>query len=456
MADQIGRKLPGPWEVFAQNVRRYEIHLVGQRIELLRGPLSVEGFGVRVFRPREGGLGVGLGATNDISPAAIERAAATAEAVAKFAFFPAPSITLPGAGKVRSGLDCVDSGLRDHPEESLQRFSEELLAGFEGRKDPVPSFGSVRASFVENSLCNSEGERVRWEGTTVAFEMAVKSVADGQSGSPSEFWVNSASRRLEAKALGIDIPRWARLAQDMQGAKPPSSGSQTVVFPPDVLAEIIPAILGFRLTGAARLRNLAPELGSKVGGPLLHLSDEPFLPWGVRTSPLDDEGSGHEAMPLIESGVAKALAYDLLHGAKFETPSTGHGMRQPTLGEPYRFSVGVGPATTNLVVAPGDGGSEEEMMEAVGEGIWLEQLGFPFPDGLGGSYGGELRVAYRIHRGRRAEPLRGGTVGGLLIAPSGAPSLLAGISGLGSKSQLCGSFSSPHLAVEKIAVAGPT
>jgi predicted Zn-dependent protease len=153
--------------------------------------------------------------------------------------------------------------------------------------------------------------------------------------------------------------------------------------------------------------------------------------------------------------VMGSLAYDLLHGSKFGVPSNGHGTRVPVLGEPYRFAGGLAPATSNLVLATGEAGSDAELMERVGEGIWLEQLGYPFPDYLGGTYGGELRAAYRIHRGKKAEPLRGGTVGGLLYGPKGTPSLFGGVIALGSRSEQHGAFSSPAVAAEKIAVAGP-
>jgi predicted Zn-dependent protease len=455
VGDLIGTHLAGPWDVFAQRLHRHEVHLVGRAPELHRGPLTIEGFGLRVFRPNGDALRVGLASTNEVSRDSVAQTIARAEAVAKFASFPAKSVELPSTVRSLPEVPLVDPAVRDQPEASIEKFCQELIGRFDGMKDPVPSFGSVRATFAENSLRNSAGASAHWFSTSVEFEFAIKSVSSGGSGAPSEFWVNSVARQLEPHALHVDVPTWARIAHDMHGARPPSTGTQTVVFPPSELGEIATAILGFRMTGAARLRQLAPEPGSQLASPLVHLSDDPALPWGMGSAPVDDEGSARTPLALLQAGKVGPLAYDLLHGSKFGVPSNGHGNRMAVLGEPYRFAGGLSPVTSNLVLATGDAGSDEELMERVGEGIWLEQLGYPFPDGLGGTYGGELRAAYRIHRGKKAEPLRGGTIGGLLFGPPGTPSLLGNVTALGSVAEQYGRFTSPAVVVENIAVAGP-
>jgi predicted Zn-dependent protease len=455
VADTLRSHVAAPWDVFAQRLRRYEIHLVGRRVELLRGPIHLSGYGIRVLRPANGGIQVGVGSSNDLTEAGMAAAVERASAASRFASFPASSVTLPSGGGAHQKLDLTDPAVRDRAEESLQKFAEELLARFDGLRDPVPSFGSVRATYVENSVANSSGEHAAWTGTGVDLEFAVKSTGGPEGAAPGEFWVNSQSRRLDAASLGVDVPRWARLASDMRRAKTPSTGEQSVAFPTGVLAEILPPILGYRLTGAAELRGLAPEVGARVGSELVQLSDDPFLPWGSRSSPIDDEGSQHSPLLLLDGGIVSARTYDLLHGSKFGRPSTGHGARVAGLGDGHRFAGGVTPAMTNLVLREGSGGTDAELAEAVGEGIWLEQLGFPFPDALGGTYGGEIRAAYRIRGGKLAEPIRGGTVGGSLLAGPGAPSLLAGVTHVGSRSTLVGAYSGPTVVAKGIAVAGP-
>ncbi|MCI4364052.1 MAG: TldD/PmbA family protein [Thermoplasmata archaeon] len=455
IADVLGQKVDPPWDLFAQRLRRYEVHLSGRRVELLRGPIHLTGFGVRVLRPSNGSTQVGMGSSNDLTPEGIMGAVERATAVSRFSSFPASEVHLPSGSAVRPGLELTDPEVRDRPEDGLRRFSDELLAQFDGRNDPIPSFGSVKATYAENSVVNSSGERVAWSGTGVELEFAVKSVGGPEGAAPGEYWVNSRSRRLDAVSLGVDVPRWAKLASDMRRAKPPPTGELTVAFPTDVLAEILPPILGFRLTGAAELRGLAPELASRVGSELVHVTDEPFLPWGGRSAPIDDEGTAHAPLHLLEAGTVSSRMYDVLHGSKFGHPSTGHGSRLGGFGDEHRFASGVAPGMTNLVLRSGDGGTDQELIAAIGEGLWLEQLGYPFPDNLGGTYGGEIRAAYRIRGGKLAEAVRGGTVGGSLLGAPGAPSLLAGVSHLGSRNVLCGAYSGPTVVAKGIAVAGP-
>ncbi|MCI4346656.1 MAG: TldD/PmbA family protein [Thermoplasmata archaeon] len=455
VADHLRSKVEPPWDLFAQRIRRYEVHLAGRRVELLRGPIHLSGYGVRVLRPSGAAIQVGVGSSNDLSPEGIAGAAARATAAAKFSTFPAADVILPSKVSGPSGLELTDPAVRDRPEAALSSFTESLLAQFDGMKDPVPSFGSVRASYTENSFANSSGEHAAWTGTGVEFEFAVKSVTGAEGAPAGEYWVNSTSRRLDPASLGVDVPRWAKLAKEMRGAKPPTSGELTVAFPTAVLAEILPPILGFRLTGTAELRGLAPDLGAKVASDLVQITDDPFLPWGGRSAPVDDEGSAHAPLELLHQGTVKARMYDLLHASKFGHASTGHGVRAGGFGDGHRFAAGVAPGMTNLVLRAGDGGSDEELIASIGEGLWLEQLGFPFPDGLGGTYGGEIRAAYRIRGGKLAEAVRGGTVGGSLVAPPGAPSLLAGVTHLGSRSVLSGAYSGPTVVARGIAVAGP-
>jgi len=53
-------RVDGPWEVFGERSRRYEIHFNGRSIEMVRGPISLEGYSLGLFRQRDGGAGVGL------------------------------------------------------------------------------------------------------------------------------------------------------------------------------------------------------------------------------------------------------------------------------------------------------------------------------------------------------------------------------------------------------------
>lgn len=457
VGEQLRRSLDGPWEVFGERGRRYEIHLNGATTEMERGPLHVEGFGLRVFRPQGDQYGVGFVATTDLSEAGIARTAADAQATSAFARFPTKRVELPatvnGAG---ASVETVDRHLWEHPVEALRDYVHALVSPFDGRTDVVPSFGSVRAALSETTLTNSEGIQRRVRRTTVELEFAVKAFGGPEGRAPGEFWVNRETCELTTRGLAEDVAQWCQRAQDVRIARPTPSGITNVILPPEPLADIVPPILGFRLSGVAELRKMAPTPGDRIAAESFTLDDDGLLRHGLESAPYDDEGNPQVRRTLIDRGVVGTPAYDVLHAGAFGRAPTGSGKRGAAGGAPswFRFTLPPGPSATTLVVRPGDGGSEEELIEAAGDGIYLGQLGFPFPDPLSGAFGGEIRIAYRIRHGKKAEPIRGGTLGGVALTAPGAPSLIQSVRGIGGRAELRGALSTPALWVDGLTVAG--
>ncbi|MHB8352014.1 MAG: TldD/PmbA family protein [Thermoplasmata archaeon] len=455
VVEQLGPELAGPWEVFAEHLVHHEIHYIGRRIELSRGPVEVEGYSLRLFRPSGTGTGLGFSSSNDLSPGGLRRTLQQAELTARHSAFPAPSVELPGSAPGGVGAGPLDPRIRDRPGEALLDFAAAVLNDFPDSKEAVPSFGSVRATYGLHSVMNSSGLSRTFPSTLVEFEWAVKAIGGPEGAAAGEYWVNREAGRLDRKDLAIDVPTWLTRARDVRRAKPPASGMYRVLFPIEVLQDIVPAVLGFRLSGAAELRGVGLPVGSPIGAPELVVVDDPTAPWCTGSGPCDDEGQANAPRTLVEGGVVRDHLYDLAHAAALKVPPTGSGYRARGTFAPWiRFTNGVTPGPSNLIVRPGLGGEDSDLMETVGDGIWLDQLGYAFPDPLAGTYGGEIRIGYRIRGGKLAEPLRGGTVGGRVVGPSGEASLLSGVTAIGSALRSSGNFMAPTLLSEKISVAG--
>ncbi len=455
VADRL--HLPEPWEVYGERARRYEVHFTGPSIELVRGPLELEGFGLRVFRPRDGGFGIGFQASTDLSDAGIRTAEADAERLAPRTQFPAKRVELPGP---RAGADAAvevcDETLWARPMDSVQAFVESLLAPFEGQSGVLPTFGSVRATLLESSVRNSAGLSTSCRHTLVELEFAVRAVGGPEGRPPGEYWVNETTRRLDPDRAGPLSEEMKRHARAVREAEPTPTGNLPVILPASVLATILPPVIGLRCSGAGRLRQMAPEPGAALGSELVTLVDDGRVPWGISSGRTDDEGTIQRSRTILDHGRVSELLYDTRYAGVFDTQSTGNALRGR--GGFYldwrRFLAPPALASTTLVFQPGSGGSDEELAEAAGDGIWLQQFGSAVPDPLSGAFGGEVRIGYRIRHGKIAEPIRGGTVGGVVLAPPGQPSLIANVGAVGSSPELVEGVATPALLVRTLSVAG--
>ncbi|MCI4331973.1 MAG: TldD/PmbA family protein [Thermoplasmata archaeon] len=459
VAERLRGKVEAPWEVFGERLRRYEVHLNGGSVEMARGPIELEGFGLRVLRPVPSGLGVGFVATTGLGDEEVDRVRKAAEEFAPFGHSPAKAVVLPGSGGPGpASVESVDRALWERPEETLAEYVHALLEATGGRPEVVPSFGSVRVTLGEATLANSSGLERAYTQTLTDVEVAVKAFGGPEGAPPGEYWVNRRSRQLDPRGLREEAAEWAQRAQDARRAKAPPTGPQRILFPTDVMTDVMPSILGFRFSGAAELRHMTPKADSKVAADSVHLWDDGQFPFGLGTAPVDDEGTPSGRTRLVKSGEMGAVMLDLIHASATGRPdSTGNGRRDSIDFAPwFHFTRAPAPVTTTIVLEPGKGGTDEEMIEAAGDGIWLGQLGYAFPDDISAAFGGEIRIGYRIRHGKLAEPIRGGTLGGVLIAAPGDPSILGSVSNLGSRSVLSGHLSAPTMQVENVTVAGDT
>lgn len=462
LASAVAEKLPAidlPWEVYAERARRFEIQLRGAQVEGTRGPLRLEGYGVRVLQGVEGQTGVGFQASTDFTEGGVRGVFEAARAAAKLNRFPAPHPDLPGkTGAVTTNPAILDDALWSDPTKALADEAASLLAAADALRLPPPTFATLRATLVETSIANCRGLTASYAHTVVEREIAVKSEGGPEGRPPGEFWVEQIGRRTGLDRLEEQVQSWHRYAADARRAATTPTGEFTVVLPPEMLSGILPSVLGFQFNAAAVLRGLSIPPGTVVGPESLEVMDHGSLDWAVGSSPVDDEGTPQRVRRLISQGRASETVNDILHADAVGGTPTGNAVRAFGSGVEIeywqKFTRGPIPSTTTVVLAPGDGGSDEELVETVDDGIWVQQIGWANPDRVSGTFGGEVRIGYRIRRGKIAEPVRGGTVGGPVLTRDGRPSMLNGILATGSVPRPSRDLISPSLVVKNLIVSG--
>jgi predicted Zn-dependent protease len=454
IADRL-KQLPPPWDVFGERCRKYEIHLSAGRVELVRGPVQIEGYGIRVIRPKDGGIGDGLQASTDFSDAEIGAVVEDAEAIAKTTQFPAKSVELPGSVRA-SSVEIADPELWTDPSAALDRHVAELVRTVAAEPDTSVTFGSVKVTLTETTLANSAGLAASYAHATVQSELGILSSGGAEGAPPGEYWVVEHGRRLETPTLAARVHDWARYARDARRASAPPTGTVPVILPADVLEGILPGALSFQFSSAGRLHEIALPEGTQVGPDFLDVHDDGLLPWGLASSPFDDEGVGQQQRHLVGRGATKDVVCDLAYGNAIGKSSTGSGLRRSAFGPPqwYRFNRSPQPSHSTISIPGGTGGSDEELIEAARDGIWVQQLGWASPSGATTAFGGEIRIGYRIRNGRLAEPLRGGTVGGRVVSVEGQPSLFRDLVATGRTAHLVGEVSVPAVLSRGLTVSG--
>ncbi len=206
------------------------------------------------------------------------------------------------------------------------------------------------------------------------------------------------------RAVTDGVARATRLL----GATKPSSRRVTVVFDPEVTADLL-GILGGTLSGDAVLKGrsfFAGREGQLVAADTVTLISDPTDPGAFDAGQVDGEGLSRRRVPLIEAGSLCGFLYDTASGRRAGRASTGSASRS------YSSTPTVGAAA--LTLAPGSRG-QAELIGAVGDGVYVQEV-----SGLHSGVNpvsGDFSVGatgLAIRGGALAEPFREATIASTL------------------------------------------
>jgi PmbA protein len=201
------------------------------------------------------------------------------------------------------------------------------------------------------------------ERRTDAFMKVICIAPNGRSGYASQAAV--AMGELSAGALAERAA--LKAASSGEPAELPA-GSYPVVFEPQAVGWLLDLLGETAFNGLAYAEGrgaLVGRIGELITAPAINLSDSPA---SARTLPrsFDAEGTRKAPLPLIQDGVAHAVAHDVRSAALVGTASTGHALTPG--GNPS------GPHPTNLVLAGGGARDEAELCSEVERGIYVTRL----------------------------------------------------------------------------------
>lgn len=223
------------------------------------------------------------------------------------------------------------------------------------------------------------------------------------------------------------------------GARKIGSRTATVIVENRIAASMLSAFVG-AISGAAVARGvsfLKESLGKPVFAPHLTITDDPFRPRGLSSTPFDDEGVQVARRAIVDRGVLTTWLLNSASARQLGLESTGHASRG-LAGPP-------GTSAHNLHVEPG-ALDLNGLMGAAGEGLLVTAMFGPSLNANTGDWSAGVS-GFWFEKGEIAYPVTEITIAGAL--PEIYQRLVPG-----SDLEFRGSINAPSLMAEGVAIAG--
>ncbi len=297
--------------------------------------------------------------------------------------------------------------------------------------------GHASASASRWRLVTSHGFDGEWRGS--AFSLGVGVIAE-KDGAMERGGEHRAVRHLsDLPSPGTIGAEAGRRAVARVGPRKIASTTAPVIFENRVAGQVLSPLLG-AISGPSIARGTS-FLKDRLGQPVLpagvDLVDDPFRPRGLGSAPFDDEGVEVTRRAIVEDGVLTTWLLNTASAAQLGLVSTGHASRG-LAGPP-------GVSTHNLHLEPGDRDLAGLMSDA-GAGLLITSMFGPSLNANTGDWSAGVS-GFWFENGEIVHPVSEITVAGALkdlwarLVP-------------GSDLEFRGSFNSPSLLFDAVAIAG--
>ena len=297
---------------------------------------------------------------------------------------------------------------------------------------------SKRVSNVR--LLNSHGGGTEYRKSVVSLGASIN-LTRGEDILDVWHFALSCCAALEPQAVAQRIIRRVEDARD-QGTV--QTKHMPVLFTPQGLGSTLMVPLRQAFSGKTVLEGASPlsdKLGEQVFDEKLSVYDDGTIDHAVGSSPTDDEGIPLRRTPLVENGYVRTFIYDLQTAGLAGAQPTGNGERSPNSLP--------APGYHNVVVAPGGGGSLDDLIGGIDEGILVEYtMGASMGNLFSGDFSGNVHLGYKIENGKLA-----GRVKDTMVAGNSYEALKH-IAAIGSEPEwVGGSFYAPPILVADLSVS---
>ena len=392
------------------------------------------GMALRIIKDGRIGLGYStkLSEPGDLD-ALVESAVESAEFGAEAKF------TLPSA-YTTNGVAIFDPAVEELTLDSLVSLGAEALDLLRNHDDEFLCDVGATKRISRVRLLNSNGGGTDYRKSVVSLGASIN-LTRGEDLLDVWHYALSCRADLKPQAVADRIIQRVEAARDNAAV---STKHMPVLFTPQGLGSTLMVPLRQAFSGKTVLEGASPlsdKLGEQVFDEKLSIYDDGTIDHAVGSSPTDDEGIPLRRTPLVENGYVRTFIYDLQTAGLAGAEPTGNGERSPNSLP--------SPGYHNAIVDPGDGGSIDDLIGGIDEGILVEYtMGASMGNLFSGDFSGNVHLGYKIENGKLAGRVKDTMVAGNTYAA------LKNIAAIGSEPEwVGGSFYAPPILVADLSVS---
>jgi len=376
---------------------------------------SSSGFGLRGVT----GETTGFAHANEISEAAIDRAAATLRLLD-----PAKGEAAPPPQRTNRAMYAADDPLVAIPFADKVALCERIDGAARAR-DPRVAQVSVTLSGSWSVIDIVRGDGFVGSDVRPLVRLGVQIVVE-QNGRREVGYQGLGGRYLydslfdEATWTGAIDTALAQALTNLDSVAAPA-GEMPVVLGPGWCGVLLHEAVGHGLEGDFNRKGTSAfsgRIGERVGAAGVTVVDDGAMEQRRGSLSIDDEGTPTRRTVLIEDGILKGYLQDRLNARLMGMEATGNGRRESFAHAPM-------PRMTNTFMLAGRD-DPAELIERVPDGIYAKSFGGGQVDITSGKFVFSCTEAYRIRGGKIAEPVKGATLIG------DGPTVLTRIKGIGN------------------------
>ena len=376
---------------------------------------TASGFGLRGVS----GETTAFAHANEISEAAIDRAAATLKLLD-----PAGGAPAPPPPRTNQAMYGADDPLSAIPFADKVALCQTIDAGARSRDPRVAQVAvSLAASWSVIDIVRADGFVAHDVRPLVRLNIQIVA----QDGSRRETGMHGLGGRYlyddlfkpETWNKAIDIAL-AQALTNLESVAAPA-GEMPVVLGPGWPGVLLHEAVGHGLEGDFNRKGTSAFsglIGQRVAAPGVTVVDDGAIHDRRGSLTIDDEGTPTRRNVLIEDGILKGYIQDRLNARLMGVEPTGNGRRESYAHAPM-------PRMTNTFMLAGND-NPDELVSRVKDGIYAKSFGGGQVDITSGKFVFSCTEAYRIRGGRIVEPIKGATLIG------DGPTVLTKIRGIGN------------------------